>query len=510
MVRNLAVCGGFLAIVSFAAAGTPDVDVIYSRVLTSPTATVPGAVDANGIPTSTQWSVMSEFWLSPDGTVWMLRGTTTQATDGSAVVVLGGGVSGSMLLQEGRPFPGAVGDEVVDFFNSMNNPINDDNDLLVSVRARGGVDAVSSKLVVYDELDTGVAYQRGDLYTGVMDRPEDPSGDELLGNSLQSGVLLNDGRVGWRDDTVANLHSTRRPVVAFNAVKYLQESDIVASIDGETAATINNIGSTGSITILAASPDGSVIVLRGNVTDENGTSDVVIVNEEVILQVGYQIEGSTVTPTDFHATFVAPNSDWYARGTQSASPWATRNGVVIAQGGDAVGGDAWITTQTFFSIAGNSNGDWAIAGKTNNPDPAIDDAIVVNGEVVLREGDPVVFDIDGDGMADDTAYIGRGNNTLSIITANSLYLAPDKTVYVLANLRDEFGSDLGPTALIRINPTGDQCAADFDGNGTVEVPDIFAFLSAWFAGDESADLDGTPGIAVPDIFAFLSLWFAGC
>lgn len=56
----------------------------------------------------------------------------------------------------------------------------------------------------------------------------------------------------------------------------------------------------------------------------------------------------------------------------------------------------------------------------------------------------------------------------------------------------------------------EECAADFDGNGEVQVPDIFAFLSAWFAGDASADLDGTPGIGVPDIFAFLSLWFAGC
>ncbi len=54
------------------------------------------------------------------------------------------------------------------------------------------------------------------------------------------------------------------------------------------------------------------------------------------------------------------------------------------------------------------------------------------------------------------------------------------------------------------------CAADFDGNGVRDVPDIFAFLSAWFAGSSSADLDGVPGIGVPDIFAFLSLWFAGC
>lgn len=54
------------------------------------------------------------------------------------------------------------------------------------------------------------------------------------------------------------------------------------------------------------------------------------------------------------------------------------------------------------------------------------------------------------------------------------------------------------------------CAADFDQNGVRDVADIFAFLAAWFAGDETADVDATPGIAVPDIFAFLSTWFAGC
>lgn len=46
------------------------------------------------------------------------------------------------------------------------------------------------------------------------------------------------------------------------------------------------------------------------------------------------------------------------------------------------------------------------------------------------------------------------------------------------------------------------CAADPDGNGAREVPDIFAFLSAWFALDPRADFDLTGGVAVPDIFAF--------
>ncbi len=55
------------------------------------------------------------------------------------------------------------------------------------------------------------------------------------------------------------------------------------------------------------------------------------------------------------------------------------------------------------------------------------------------------------------------------------------------------------------------CRVDVDGDGEVQVPDIFAFLSAWFAGDVSAanfNLDCC--VNVTDIFSFLSAWFAGC
>ncbi len=67
----------------------------------------------------------------------------------------------------------------------------------------------------------------------------------------------------------------------------------------------------------------------------------------------------------------------------------------------------------------------------------------------------------------------------------------------------------GPQAVL-LTPGGATCPADFDGNGVREVPDIFAFLSAWFAQDERADYNGDRTVNVPDIFAFLSLWFAGC
>ncbi len=52
---------------------------------------------------------------------------------------------------------------------------------------------------------------------------------------------------------------------------------------------------------------------------------------------------------------------------------------------------------------------------------------------------------------------------------------------------------------------------DFDFDGRRGVPDLFAFLSLWFAGDQRANFDQDgPSPTVPDIFAFLASWFAGC
>ncbi|MBX3408099.1 MAG: lamin tail domain-containing protein [Phycisphaeraceae bacterium] len=61
-----------------------------------------------------------------------------------------------------------------------------------------------------------------------------------------------------------------------------------------------------------------------------------------------------------------------------------------------------------------------------------------------------------------------------------------------------------------VNNTTPCCFADFDQDGTVAVPDIFAFLTAWFGGAATADIDQSGGNTVPDIFAFLTAWFAGC
>ncbi len=51
-------------------------------------------------------------------------------------------------------------------------------------------------------------------------------------------------------------------------------------------------------------------------------------------------------------------------------------------------------------------------------------------------------------------------------------------------------------------------AADYDGDGSVEVTDLLAFLADWFVLDPGADFDGSGVVDVVDLLAFLSFWYA--
>lgn len=115
-----------------------------------------------------------------------------------------------------------------------------------------------------------------------------------------------------------------------------------------------------------------------------------------------------------------------------------------------------------------------------------------------RQGGWTVFD----GVQPSGAeFIGATTDTLTIVGATPEEIGDYS--YIVFN-------DCGVGTSNSVTVLIGGCAADFDCSGSAAVPDIFAFLSAWFAGDSRADIDGAPGINVPDIFAFLSLWFVGC
>ncbi|MEQ8769525.1 MAG: M64 family metallopeptidase [Phycisphaerales bacterium] len=54
------------------------------------------------------------------------------------------------------------------------------------------------------------------------------------------------------------------------------------------------------------------------------------------------------------------------------------------------------------------------------------------------------------------------------------------------------------------------CPADMDGDGTLNIDDIDAFVAFFLGGDLAADLDGNGTLNVDDIDAFVAAYLAGC
>lgn len=149
-----------------------------------------------------------------------------------------------------------------------------------------------------------------------------------------------------------------------------------------------------------------------------------------------------------------------------------------------------------------------------------DNAIDVNGDddswevgpIFLAPG-PQVINIPLAALEDSNPGIGNDVNNLMTASRIGYFLTfetrnawPGGRIVSPVSLHiDHLGFYLGNQSL----PTID-CAVDLDGSGAADVPDVFAFLSLWFAGAAGADFDGADGIGVPDIFGFLAAWFAGC
>ncbi|MBX3359019.1 MAG: hypothetical protein KF745_11405 [Phycisphaeraceae bacterium] len=57
---------------------------------------------------------------------------------------------------------------------------------------------------------------------------------------------------------------------------------------------------------------------------------------------------------------------------------------------------------------------------------------------------------------------------------------------------------------------GNDCLADWDGNGAIEPADIAGFINDWLAdlnfGTTMADIDGADGIGPTDVAVFITTW----
>ena len=498
-----------------AAISAQDIEVIYTKIPTSPTSIVPGALDLAGKPVETRFRAFENLIPSPDGSSWMLKGRTQLGTDLENIMLLGSGAAGTMFAQEGQPIPGGAPGELYDFFGSAIGTFNQLGEFAYSARARGGDNAVFQKVIHWNGADFAIVRQMGDDWLGLQDLPPNPSGDELVGNSVGSIHLLNDGTIGSHDDTIQNIHSSRRPAIFYDAQMFHQENvTTVLDFDGRTELPWTSIGAAIDANTFYTTPDGAHWVARGDVSSDSANDQVLVHDGQIQLRKSFEIGDTGVIVDSIFTTSLLANGDWLTRGDQADdSDWAVRNGELLAKSGDPISASENLGL-VFSALHGNALGDWVLAATTSSSDPAADEVIVLNGsEVLVREGDSV--DLDGDGQFDDDAFIGRGNNALTAFSADNLFIGDDGVVYFFASLRSAAGMDLNsdpafgaPLAFLRlVVPKSPACPADLNDDGSVGPADLGGLLAAWGTDPNGPpDFNDDNTVAAADLGELLANW----
>lgn len=501
-----------------AVATAQEIEVIYTKIPGHPTSVIPGAVDLNGQPAFAEFRNIEDVIGSPDGSHWMLKGRSQQGSDLETILMIGSGIDGSVFAQKNQPVHGGAAGEVYNFFGSGVGRFNDNNDFAFSARAMGGSSSTAQKVIRVFGDDAEIVLQQGDAYLGLQAFPGQPGGNELVGNSVGSVHLMNDGTIGVQDNTIQNLHSSMRPALFYNNIMFQQANvSNFLGIDGKANETWISMDSNAFYT----TPDTSPISLGtghwaalGRKLGQTFPDRVLVVDGAAVLESGAAIPGSPLVVDGISAFDLRSNGDWYARGDADGGirAWVVRNGEVIAKTDDQVPGADERWAASFSRATGNNNGDWVIIGRTDNDDSEADEVIVVNDQVVVREGDPV--DLDGNGSFDDDVFIGRGNPDSSAFNGDA-FLSDDGVLYFLANLRDAQGNEYNtqpafsvPVSFLRVAvDLAEPCVGDLTGDGSVNVSDMLALLGEWGScADCDADLNNDDEVNVSDLLMLLGAW----
>ncbi len=453
----------FAGLAGLAAAQTPH--VIYSEVTTSPSSAVPGALDGAGLPVATTWLAIEDLRVRQDGGQWCIKGRTTQATTNDSILILGGGTSGTMFMQDGQPVQGGAAGEQYDFFDTP-NPVSWDTagNIGLSFRAKNGVANTLEKVCkVVGGVHT-IVIKQGDPVS-CTDIPANPQGDEQLGNSVASVQLRDDGTFFYGVTPIQNCSSFRYPGLFHQTNQRFRQS----GFDTITVGAGTEVWDSFQYDGCGSTADGLHWFARGDTENTNTTIDnVLVVDDVVVMQENSPVVAGGPLMNSVLFVRMLPNGTWYARGQDFTSPttgkWAVRDGVLLAKTGDLIAGsEHWSTS--FIGFNGNSAGHWVLSGSTDEPNTAIDNVLVYDGTtVLLREGDPVA--LENDGVFDDDAFVGS-------FQPDDLFLSDDGIVWTLVTLKNGAGTVIGD-AFLRIFGSlanGSFCAGDgLDANVTTPCP----------------------------------------
>ncbi|MBK9126507.1 MAG: hypothetical protein IPM13_01740 [Phycisphaerales bacterium] len=479
--------------------------VVYSTIPASPTSDVPGMPGVKFINLAGGETFQAP-WRSENGRWWVVTARTTLATTEDEVILKGSELSASVLVREGTPIPWGTNP------NALFGAIDDH----MGVNNAGQVSFSTNLLGVGTAVDDVVVLWNGTTFVPIAIEGQPVpgfSGTEVYGAAVDSATVTNTGKVAFRASaTVGALPTTEDD--------FLFLDDTIIAQSGLSIPT-GQIGSQPwnlfNFEQYFMSADGTKWLAGGTLTGPTASDVILALNNNVVLQESVDFGGLPVA--SLSGRVLTPEGDWMARGSYSAASggldFVTRNGVLLIKTDDPVPGglpgetfDDAPYSICFFAIATNAVGDYIYGGTTSNADVSKNAVIVFNGqEVLLREGDPV--DVDGNGVADDNAYI-------SIFSDDDLFLDRNGYFFFIAELRDDAGAYIGE-AFLRVGiPI---CKGDMDCDGDVDFDDIDAFVEALGGNPfdwpyncywRAADCNDDGSVNFDDIDPFVALIGSSC
>ncbi len=467
--------------------------------------TLPGSNEVPGLPgvSFSNESDALRVYRSPNGTKWLMSVDTDAATTEDRVLLRGDGASFEVVAREGvtlMPDGAAVG-EFESIYSILDNGdyafCTDLNTASVSagayaLKSIGGVSSIVARQSDFNEfIPTAYAI----LNSITLQDDGTTTLYIFLGNDVfgPNFIARNDGNTPLVQSQIDSPgFQLADPEQTYQFFQWGQN-------DGQ--GTYMN-------------PAGTKWTMLGDLNGPTGTDIVLIINNQVQIQEGFPVPGSSFT-----SNVSAINMNHLETGRDDVMSygsnadgvdWVWLNGEIIAVRGDEIypGAGEFFSdaaySQQWFMATGNCAGDYVIGGLTDAADGNANAVVVLNGtREVLRENDPI--DLDGNGMFDDDAYV-------HVFRDDYAFLSNDGWLYAVVRVRNGAGSCLGAPvetgqALLRVRAF---CQGDHNRDGVITVPDIFAFLADWFGGGRKADMDCSGANEVPDIFTFLAAWFAGC
>jgi hypothetical protein len=191
-------------------------------------------------------------------------------------------------------------------------------------------------------------------------------------------------------------------------------------------------------------------------------------------------------------------------------------GQMIHRAGDALPGGHTLTGAV-GEVQINNNGDWGALWSTI-VNAVTAEVILFNGNVIVREGDPV--DLDGNGQPDPNATISDLTNITGLAFGDRD--AQGRVAVYFTGLVDTLGTSsttddtaAGMRIIVQAG-SGSTCYANCDESTTapvLNVADFTCFLNRFAAGESYANCDQSttaPVLNVADFTCFLQSFAAGC